>query len=168
MTTVAAPALLNAVVYLLTEAYAGPPNPAETWFIDNEPNCGILGVIAGLSAAEASTSADGSGQAGSTIAANVEHLRWSLAQFNAAIRGQSLEERWEESWKLLTVDTAAWERLRTALRVEFETLCAAFKQQEHLPEEYLTGTLAVLPHAALHLGTIRQMSARIRQGGQPV
>jgi hypothetical protein len=163
MTTVATSALLNSVAYLLTEAYAGPPNPAKTWFIDNEPDCGILGVISGVSAAEASTSVDGQGQAGSTIAAHVEHLRWSLAQFNAAIRGDAAEGRWEESWHLHTVDAAAWERLRAGVRAEFETLCAALQQQEHLPEEYLTGTLAALPHAALHLGMLRQMIARIRE-----
>src|SRR4051812_28681114 len=85
MTTVSGTAVIGAVVTLLTEAYAGPPDASSTWFIDNEPDCGILGVLSSVTAAQASTSVDSSGGPGSTIAANAEHLRWSLGQFNASI-----------------------------------------------------------------------------------
>ena len=161
MTMISTNAVINSIVELLTEAYDGPPNPSSTWFIDNEPDSGILDILAGISAAEASTSVDGSGETGSTIAANTEHLRWSLAMMNAAIRGEPLGD-WKESWLLVHVDSAGWDRLRSALRSEFETLRQALKSQTVLPEEYLTGTLALLPHAAYHLGTIRQMISRVR------
>jgi hypothetical protein len=154
--------ILNSVVHLLTEAYAGPPDPSSTWFIDNEPDSGILGIIASVSAAEASESVDGSGQPGTTIAANVEHLRWSLSMMNAAIRGETFEGKWKESWLLLEVDDAGWDTLRDNLRAEFEMLCRGLQVQTDLPEDYLTGTLALLPHAAYHLGTIRQMVERVR------
>ncbi|HEX6606085.1 MAG TPA: hypothetical protein VF276_04145 [Chloroflexia bacterium] len=167
MSTVSAEALINSVVILLTEAYAGPPDPSTTWFIDNEANSGILGALEGVSAAEASRSVDGSGQEGSTIAANAEHLRWSLAQFNAAIRGGAYEGRWEESWQVTSVGEDDWDNLRRALRTEFETLCALLKPQESLPEDYITGTLASVAHAAFHLGLIRQMIARVRQAAEP-
>jgi hypothetical protein len=155
-------AILNSIVYLLTEAYAGPPDPSSTWFIDNEPDSGVLGIIANVSAAEASKSVDGSGEAGTTIAANVEHLRWSLSMMNAAVRGETFEGKWKESWRLLTVDDASWDALRNELRVEFEMLRQGLQSQTDLPEQYLTGTLALLPHAAYHLGTIRQMIERVR------
>lgn len=154
--------ILNSVVYLLTEAYAGPPDPSSTWFIDNEPDSGILGIVANVSAAEASESVDGSGQPGTTIAANVEHLRWSLSMMNAAIRGETFEGKWKESWLLLEVDDAGWDTLRDNLRAEFEMLCRGLQAQTDLPDDYLTGTLALLPHAAYHLGTIRQMVERVR------
>lgn len=163
MSTVSARALINSVVILLTEAYAGPPDPSTTWFIDNEANSGILGALEGVSATEASRSVDGSGQAGSTIAANAEHLRWSLAQFNAAIRGGAYEGRWAESWQVIGLDEQEWNKLRRELRSEFETLCELLKRQEALPEEYITGTLASVAHAAFHLGLIRQMIARVQQ-----
>ena len=163
MTKVAAPALLNAVVYLLTEAYAGPPNPAETWFIDNEPDSGILGLLAHVSAAEASRSVDGSGKPGTTIAANAEHLRWSLANANAAFQGLSYQGSWKESWALTGANDAEWDRLRKALRDEYEALLQNVQQQDDLPGEYLNGVLALVPHAAYHLGTIRQMIERVRE-----
>lgn len=79
---------------------------------------------------------------------------------NAAIRGESLGE-WKESWRLLHKDDAEWDRLRSALQTEFEMLCELSRQTD-LPEEYLSGFLALLPHAAYHLGTIRQMIERVR------
>lgn len=157
------PVLLNTVVMLLTEAYAGPPDPRATWFIDNEPDAGILGIIAGVSAAEASTSVDGSGQPGSTIVSHAEHLRWSLAMANAALRGEIYQGKWKESWQLVQADSAGWDRLRAALRSEFETLAQGLMAQTDLPEvDYLNGVLALLPHAAYHLGNIRQMIERVR------
>ena len=133
----------------------------HAWFIDNEPNSGVLGILAGVSAIEASTSVDGSGETGSTIAANTEHLRWSLATMNAAIRGEAQGD-WKESWRMLYADKAEWERLRSMLRAEFEWPWQALMSQTDLPEEYLSGALALLPHAAYHLGTIRQMIERVR------
>lgn len=157
--------LINSIVDLLTEAYAGPPNPSETWFIDNDPNAGILNVLSGVSAEEASTSVDGSGKPGTTIAANAEHLRWSLANANTALRGGDYQPNWKESWNMLTADEAAWSQQRQALRAEFETLCEGIKMQEELPGPYLNGVLALIPHAAYHLGIIRQMVERVRAGG---
>jgi hypothetical protein len=161
MNTLSSMTVLNSVVELLTEAYAGPPDPSTTWFIDNAPNSGVLGMLEEVSALEASKSVDGSGEAGTTIAAHTEHLRWSLAMMIAAIRGEPLGA-WKESWRLLYADAAEWERLRSSLRAEYETLQEALKSQTDLPEEYLTGLLALLPHAAYHLGVMRQMIERVR------
>jgi hypothetical protein len=155
------PVLMKSVVELLNEAYDGPPDPSSTWFIDNEPNSGILGLLAGVSAAKASQPIDGRGEPGSTIAAHAEHLRWSLAMMNAAIHGEPFGN-WKESWRLLETDNAGWDRLRAELRSEFNKLLEALKRQTELEEEYLSGLLALLPHAAYHLGTIRQMIERVR------
>ena len=154
---------INSIVELLTEAYDGPPDPSSTWFIDNEPDSGILGLLAGISAAGASTSVDSSGESGTTIASHVEHLRWSLARSNAAMRDEPFQEDWKESWRLLLVDNAEWDRLRSRLRSEFETLRQAIESQTELTEQDLTWVMALLPHAAYHLGTIRQMIERVRQ-----
>jgi hypothetical protein len=162
MKTLTVKTVIGSVVELLTEAYEGPPDPSRTWFIDNEPDSGVLGILAGVSAEEASISVDGSRNTGTTIASNAEHLRWSLSAMNAAIRGEPLG-KWEESWRLLEADEIAWDRLRSALRSEFEGLRQALNSQTELPEEYLSGLLALVPHAAYHLGTIRQMIERVRR-----
>ena len=162
MSTLPTTTLINSIVELLTEAYAGPPNPKATWFIDNEPDSGILGLLKSITAAEASTSVDGSGKNGSTIASNVEHLRWSVANANAAMRGKPYNPNWGESWELLDADEAAWNRLRQELRLEYEALSEAIQMQEDLPGDYLNGVLGLIPHASFHLGVIRQMIERVR------
>ena len=163
MADIPAKSLTQAVVELLTEAYAGPPNPSSTWFIDNEPDLGILGILKQVSAEEASRPVDGEGKPGSTIAANAEHLRWSLARANAYLRGELPQGGWQESWQLIHADPAYWDKLRADLRSEYETLRAAIFRQDDLQDEYLLGVLALIPHAAYHLGTIRQMIERVRQ-----
>jgi hypothetical protein len=162
LTTIATATVINSIIDLLTEAYSGPPNPKETWFIDNVPDSGILSILESISAVEASRSVDESGQNGSTIASNAEHLRWSLANANGALRGQPYQPDWMESWNLLNVDEAEWKQLRQALRAEFEALRSTIQGQTELPGQYLNGVLALIPHAAYHLGTIRQMIARVR------
>ena len=162
MTTMPVSTVINAIVTLLTEAYDGPPNPSESWFIDNEPDSGVLGILKGVSAKEASKSADGSGNAGTTIASHAEHLRWTLENANNTFRGQPWNPKWNESWELLNADETAWNQLRQSLRAEYESLRAFLQVQEELKGEYLVGVLALIPHAAYHLGNIRQMVERVR------
>lgn len=162
MAALPASIIFDSMIELLTEAYEGPPIPASTWFIDNEPDSGIFGLLSRVAADQASRSVDGSGEEGTTIVAHAEHLRWSLAMMNAAIRGEP-QGKWKESWRMIDANEAEWGHLRGELREEFETLRQAFREQEDLPAEYLTGVLALLPHAAYHLGTIRQMIERTRR-----
>ncbi|MEW6648622.1 MAG: hypothetical protein AB1453_00385 [Chloroflexota bacterium] len=147
---------------LLTEAYDKPIQPSATWFIDNQPDSGVLGVLKGISAVEASVSVDGSRNAGTTIASHAMHLCWSLANVNATIRGEPWNPNWSQSWALQSVDEGEWDQLRQELRREFETLRDAIQKQESLEGDYLTGLLALAPHAAYHLATIRQMLERVR------
>jgi hypothetical protein len=154
--------VIKSITSLFSEAYAGPSDPSSTWFIDNEPESGILGVIAGVSAREASWSSD-KNHPGTSIAANVEHLRWSLANANHALQGNEYQGNWKESWNTVEIDEAGWEYLKSELKNEFDTLLEAITQQPDLPGAYLTGVMALIPHAAYHLGSIRQLIERARQ-----
>ena len=153
--------VIQSITTLFYEAYAGPANPKSTWFIDNEPDSGILGLIAGVSSAEASWSSN-QNKPGTTIAGHVEHLRWSLANANAALQGKSYQGNWAESWNTLEADEIKWNRLKEDLHTEFETLLKNLRKQTELPGDYLTGVMALIPHAAYHLGTIRQQIERAR------
>jgi len=155
--------VIQTIITLLSEAYAGPSNPTSTWFIDNEPDSGILGIIAGVSAAEASWSANKEAP-GTTIASHVEHLRWSLANANGALMGKPYQPNWKESWNTVTADKSKWKNLQDELRTEFELLQKNIDNQADLPGEYLLGVMALIPHAAYHLGTIRQLIERAHSG----
>ena len=78
------------------------------------------------------------------------------------MRDEPFQGKWKESWKLYEVDNSEWGRLRKDLRTEFESLRQAIESQTELAEQDLTWVLALLPHAAYHLGTIRQMISRVR------
>ena len=149
-------AFKESLLELLSEAYTGP-NHAYTWFIGNEPGSGLFGTLDGLSAEDASRAQNH----GSTVAAHTEHLRWSLAHANAFARGETPPGSWPESWSVREVDAGAWDDLRATLRREFEALLRAIEQQEDFSDpQMLTGIMALAPHAAYHLGAIRQMVAR--------
>ncbi len=164
MSTIPVSELTQSIVDLLTEAYQGPPDAnTPTWFNDNDPNGGVFGLISPLSAEEASMSADGSGNPGTTVAAHVEHLRWSLANANGALRGDPYQSNWKESWQVVSVDSAEWNLLRLTLQSEVKTLCNAIQKQENLEGPYLNGLLALVPHAAYHLATIRQIIERVKE-----
>jgi hypothetical protein len=148
--------VIHSIAILFSEAYCGPTEPSSTWFIDKEPDSGILGVISGISSAEASWSSHHN-EPGSTIAGHVEHLRGSLANTNCALHGNSYQGNWKESWNTLDTDQAKWEQLKRERQIKFEALLATIQNQRELPGDYITGIMALIPHAAYHLGTIRQL-----------
>jgi hypothetical protein len=154
--------LTESIITLLTEAYPGPPDPTGTWFIDNEADSGILGILRDVTPEEASKSVDGTGNPGTTIASHTEHLHWSLANMNRAMSGGEFG-KWSESWDLRQANAVQWDRLRSELRKEFEVLCSGLRNQKEIDPQYLTGGLALAAHAAYHLGNIRQMKERVRE-----
>lgn len=164
MSTLSIPTLTHSIVELLKEAYDGPPDAnSPTWFNDNDPNAGIFGQIKPITAVEASKSADGTGNPGTTVASHVEHLRWSLANANGAMRGEMYQSNWKASWNVTVVDEGEWIRLQDQLRDEYHTICRAIEKQETLEPDYLNGLLALIPHAAYHLATIRQNIERVQK-----
>ncbi len=157
--------LTGSIITLLTEAYPGPPDHTATWFIDNDPDSGILGILRDVTAEEASKSVDGTGgtgKAGTTIASHTEHLHWSLANMNRAMSGGEFG-KWSESWDLKEANAAEWDRLRSELQKEFDILCIGLRNETQIDPQYLTGGLALVAHAAYHLGNIRQMKERVRE-----
>lgn len=165
MSTLPVVTLTQSIVELLTEAYVGPPDAnSPTWFNDNDPNAGIFGQIRNVTAADASASADNTGNPGTTVASHVEHLRWSLANASGAMRGEPYQSNWKASWLVTSVNEPGWDDLRQQLRNEFDTICNLIQQQGQLEGPFLNGLLALVPHAAYHLATIRQILERVREG----
>jgi hypothetical protein len=154
--------VVRAVAALFTEAYEGPQPGGPNWFSDNQVDA-LLPTLSLISAEEASTSLDGSGGPGSTIAAHAEHLRWSLALSNALARGEQPDVDWEESWSVRTVDAEAWDRLRAALGEEYQRLLQAIQTRSDLPAELVTPGMAIVAHGAYHIGAIRQMVRLIKR-----
>ncbi len=152
--TVGTSVINEAASEFLEEAYEGPTHD-YTWFIGNEPGSGLLGTIGGLSASEASTPIV---EGGTTIAAHVEHLRWSLEKAKQYMRGEKPELRWAESWGVREVNEETWSRLRDRLRGEYASVVGSIRGAEWQSPGQVKEVLALIPHTAYHLGAIRQMA----------
>lgn len=147
------------LIAVLREAVEGPP---EKWsyFVDNDPDAGYLGTLDKLGAAEASRPIGGS-----TIAAHVHHILFSLEASTAWIRGDRSSLDWSESWRTRTVDEAAWSRMRESLRTGYLELRRAIESHAHDSEESVGGAIGAIAHAAYHLGAIRQKVLLVRISG---
>ncbi|RYX82916.1 hypothetical protein EON83_16825 [bacterium] len=147
-------AFLSAFVELFDEAYSGPSDSKYTFFTDNAPNSAILGTLDTLSAEQASRLQSSE----QSIASHAEHLRWSLELAQAYFRGEQPKADWEESWRVTSVTDEEWKALRDNLRREYKEVRDAIGAVTDWSNPFfLKGTLALLPHAAYHLGAIRQM-----------
>jgi len=139
----------------VVEAYEGP-TPQGSWFTTASADAGLFRTIADLSADVASRPGR---PGGPSIAAHVEHLRWTLERVNATIRGATWQPDWQASWSLTSVDEPAWQVLRSEIQREFADLRQALESNPDASDPMmLRGMLALAPHAAYHLGAIRLLA----------
>jgi hypothetical protein len=128
---------------LLTEAYEGS---SQVWFSDR--NTGLFSSLQGLNAEQVSKG----------IAAHTEHLRWSLSMVNAMMRGERPAMDWAQSWTVKTVSEPEWKTLLEQLHTEYQTLQTNMPPNPDLNDRmFVTSGVALVAHAAYHLGAIRQM-----------
>jgi hypothetical protein len=129
---------------LFTEAYEGS---SQVWFSDR--NTGLFSSLQDLSAEQVSKTG---------IAAHTEHLRWSLSKVNAMMRGERPAMDWAQSWTVKTVSEPEWQELLEQLKLEYQTLQTNMPANPDLNDRmFVTSGVALVAHAAYHLGAIRQM-----------
>lgn len=148
---------LDALRELLFELIEGPRDPKRTWVVSNEAGSGLLGTLAGVSAEAASRPA-GAGRR--SIAAHAEHVRVGLTIALAYMKEQP-PPSWHDSWRVSTVDAAGWQSILDGLR-QVSREIGEHLTPERLPmppsAELLTGCVAMVAHAAYHVGAIRQLA----------
>ena len=104
------------LVRLFSELVDGAPAQGDVFML-NSGDPGLLRCLDRLSATEASQSTDG----GATIAAHAQHVRYGLSLMNqwAAEGGNPFANaKWDEAWRVSTVDAAVWDEIRSGLRAE--------------------------------------------------
>lgn len=152
--------MLTPMLDILHELYIGTEND-ETWVIDAKPGHGFTQAIKRITAIEASTPiVDG----GSTIAAHTFHLNWSLNFALEFYKGNQPTGNWPESWQLKKVNDAEWVALQQELLDSYHKLKAAITTVKDWSNPFLVkGTIALLPHAAYHLGAVKQLMLVVKQ-----
>ncbi len=150
-------AVVNQILAILREGFEGPP---EKWsyFVDGGPDAGYLGTLGKLTSVEVSRPIGGS-----TIAAHVHHMIFSLEAGSAWIRGDHSPRNWSESWKIATVDDREWPELCARIQAGYMDLRKAIESHGRTDEDSIGGAIGALAHAAYHLGAIRQKVIIARQ-----
>jgi hypothetical protein len=157
MTEITMDVVIQQLLAVLHEGFEGPPGP-WSYFTDNRPEAGLFGTLATLSAADASRPVGGS-----SIAAHVNHVVFGLEASAAWIRGDRTPRDWAESWRVSTVDGAAWAALIEELRVGYADLRQAIEANAAGTLEAMGGAIGALAHVAYHLAAIRQKVACSQQ-----
>ena len=150
-----------ALTKLFSELVSGPGAPGAAAFILNSGDLGLLGSLDKLSAADASRSAN----EGATIAAHAQHVRYGFSLMNRwATEGGNpfADARWDEAWKLSTVDEASWMEIRRGLRDEAQRWLQVLQTPREISGMELTGLVSSVAHLAYHLGAIRQIGKAAR------
>jgi hypothetical protein len=146
-------AVLKPVLELLHELYIGT-TAEHSWVIDPKPGHGFTAAIGTINARQASTPLV---EGGTTIAAHTEHLRWSIYFALEFFQGKQPAGNWEESWKVREVDEVQWKKLQEDLKEAYERLKSAIQGVTDWSNPFLIqGTIALVPHAAYHLGAVKQ------------
>lgn len=152
----------RALLALFDEGFRGARG-AGTWYVDNDPECGLLGTVAGLSAGEASRPlAPGDPL---TAASHVDHVRFALSLANRASRGENPYPTadWASSWAVRSVTDGEWADLVASLESEIADLRRYIEGGKPLEDEmFATGIFGLVAHTAWHLGALRQALGFIR------
>ena len=130
-------------------------------FILNTGDVGLLRSLEKLSAADASTSTN----EGATIAAHAQHVRYGLSLMNQWVSeggNPFADAKWDEAWKLSSVDAATWDEIRSGLRTEAQRWLETLGAPRKLAPIQLTGMISSIAHLAYHLGAIRQINKKVR------
>jgi hypothetical protein len=154
------PGITRILTRLFSELVDGANDPGGAFML-NSGDAGLLRSLDKLSATAASRSVHG----GATIAAHAQHLRYGLSLMNRwAKEGGNpfADAKWEEAWKIDTVDAVAWDEIRHGLRDEAREWMQTLGAPRTVNDIELTGVIASIPHLAYHLGAIRQIDKDVR------
>ncbi len=146
--------VLRAVLPILSEAFAGPADPRSTHFVNNLPDCGLLGTLDALTAEQASTPVE---EGGATAAAQAEPLRFSLDVSIRWMRGEREKADRARSRDVHEVDDDAWTELRRQLRRADDGFMVTVPRQP-ADAGLLEGVVATVAHAACHPGALRRIA----------
>jgi hypothetical protein len=133
-------------------------NKPWTYFTDNKPEAGFIGLLQTIKAEEASRKI-----AGTSIASHAHHVRFSLRESTTSIRGENAQVDWNESWNISLVNDAEWTKMRDEILKAYQDLREVIGSKASSSVEAFGGAAGVVAHMAFHLGAIRQKIALIRQ-----
>jgi hypothetical protein len=149
----------EAAVELLREAFEGvKPGANGTWFVQGSQ--AILPSLMEVTAAQASQKPHPDL---ASIGAHTRHLIYMLTWANACHGGARPEGNWESTWDRDSFSDEEWDAMRAEVEQRYRAYFAWFRDNSDWSHEIgVIAPLAMLPHAAYHLGAIRQLMALVK------
>ena len=150
----------RALVRVFSELTGGT-EASQPGVVLNTGDVGLLQSLEKLSSEDASQSS----AEGATIAAHAQHLRFGLSLMNQWARegGDPFTgARWDEAWKISSVDEARWTEIRTGLRHESVQWREALASRPPTSTRDLHWMIGSIAHLAYHLGALRQIHRALR------
>ena len=140
----------EAIATLLDEAF----NHGRGYFLD--PHASIFETLASVTAAQASVPLAG---VGATIAAQVKHIAFDLGYVAQCLCHPATPPAdWGEVWRTVgRVSHSEWQAIQQELRTNYHHLNTLFAEPSMWTTPHnLSLAIALIAHAAYHLGEIRQ------------
>ena len=128
-------------------------------YVLNEGDVGLLRSLDRLSSADASRASPDR----VSVAAHVDHVRYSLHRLNGWAARRPLEPPdWGASWRRSQVSSAEWDALRANLAREVSAWKDVLDRESASDDETLRSLASSVVHLAYHFGAIRQLSDAAR------
>ena|SRR5213592_3515650 len=129
-------------------------------YVLNRGDSGLLRSLDKLSA----TAASALTATGSSIAAHVDHLCYSLSLMNRWAAGENPfdDADWTTSWRKTRVSAVQWKQLREELANEAHRWLEVLQKPREVGQTDLNGVVASVAHLAYHVGAIRQIDLSAR------
>jgi hypothetical protein len=147
----------NTLPTIFSELVDGASQPT---YVLNNADAGLLRSLDKLSA----TAASHLTATGSSIAAQVDHVRYALSIMNRWVAGENVFDTadWKTSWKKTRVTAAQWKQLRDELADEAHRWLDSLKKPREIDQSDMNSVVGSIAHIAYHVGAIRQIDLTAR------
>jgi hypothetical protein len=157
--------LVPTLIGQFQETIEGPIQKDWCWITDGKPGSDLFGTLDTLTPAQAFASPTPNGK---SIAAHVEHLRFTFDVTVERMAGKDPRPDWATSFAIADTTPAAWEILKREVRRSYQALLDAFNAHRDKPINewnpwHSAGLAAMIGHNAYHLAAIRQIALVVRR-----
>src|SRR3954470_19769657 len=118
--------IITTLIDQFRETFEGEVTPGMCWITDGRPDTVLFGTIDGLSFAQAHAAPAAGAR---SIAAHVEHLRFSLELTAKRLHDQNPDADWSASFNLRDASPDGWQALKRDLRRAYDEVVAILQSR---------------------------------------
>ena len=144
------------LLLLLTETF---DTPSDATYAYSDEGASFFATLASLTAEEASKSLV---SGGTTIAGHADHVRFFTEKVFRRICGHLEPIDWSGAWLVREVSADEWTALQQRGRSVYEELKTYLETHADLEPINERRAMAIVVHAAYHVGAIRQMMQSVQ------